>query len=102
MGVGGPIGIGSSSAALMGVEERLAEVAGGGGAAGGGGRSHGLVRAAGADRWRSVRRRSFGRARTAASAGDGGRSEKGEGSAGEGAEPAVAPDAGEGIGHECG
>ena len=30
----------------MGVEERLAEVAGGGGAAGSGGRSHRLVRAA--------------------------------------------------------
>jgi len=47
MGVGGPIGVGSSSAATMVVEERPAEVAGGGGgAAGGGGRSHGLVRAA--------------------------------------------------------
>ena len=47
MGVGGPIGVGSSSAAPTGVEERPAEVAGGGGgAAGGGGRSHGLVRAA--------------------------------------------------------
>ena len=47
MRVGGPIGIGSSSAVPMGVEERPAEVAdGGGGAAGGGGRSHGFVRAA--------------------------------------------------------
>jgi len=39
MGLGGPIGVGSSSEAPMGVEERPAEVAGGGGgAAGGGGR----------------------------------------------------------------
>ena len=52
MGVGGPIGVGSSSAAPTRMEERPAEVAGGGGAAGGGGRSHGLVRAAG------IRRRS--------------------------------------------
>ena len=42
VGVGGPIGVGSSSAAPTGVEEHPAEVAsGGGGAAGGGGRSHG-------------------------------------------------------------
>ena len=47
MGVGGPIGVGSSSAAPMGVEERPAEVAGGGGgAAGSGERSDGLVRVA--------------------------------------------------------
>ena len=46
MGLGGPIGVGSSSEAPMGVEERPAEVAGGGGAAGGGGRSHGLFPAA--------------------------------------------------------
>ena len=47
MGVGRPIGVGSSSAAPTGVEERPAEIAGrGGGAAGGGRRSHGLVRAA--------------------------------------------------------
>jgi len=48
MGVGGPIGVGSS-AAPMGVDDRPAEVAGGGGgAANGGERSHRLVRAAAA------------------------------------------------------
>ena len=47
MGVGGPIGIGSSSAAPMGVEERPAKVAGGGGGVvGSDERLDGLVRVA--------------------------------------------------------
>ena len=44
MGVGGPIGVGSSSAAPTGVEERPAEVAGGGGGAAGGGRRRRMQR----------------------------------------------------------
>ena len=59
MGVGGPIGVGSSSAEATGVEERPAEVAGGGGgAAGGGGRSHGLFPAAAGTGAGSVGRRA--------------------------------------------